>query len=78
VSGLKWETPKLKSGYPHECYRACSGDREYWLRSLNGAGSSTGWRLLVFDAQDYVGATNHRSLQHAKWAAEQWESQPTL
>jgi hypothetical protein len=37
---LEWETPRLKSGYPHPGYRACSGDREYWLRSLNGADAS--------------------------------------
>ncbi len=23
---LEWETPKLKSGYPHPCYRAGSGN----------------------------------------------------
>jgi hypothetical protein len=57
---------KLKPGCRHECYRAVSNSSKYWLRR-----SSEGWRLLIFDASGYVGATNHLDLQGAREAAEQ-------
>jgi hypothetical protein len=77
IAALEWKRPELKSGYPHECYRARSGDREYWLRS-----HSSGWRLLVFDTAGYAGAANHHDLETAKQAAERrevefvWEDKP--
>jgi len=69
---LTWE-PLQPRSYPHEVLRAVSCDREFWVYPPP-SGQRQRWRLLEFDDNTYLGASEHPWLEDAQRAAECVES----
>lgn len=65
---LSWEPLQPKSCL-HQVLRAVCDGREFWLYPPP-SGQGQRWRLLEFDGNTYLGASEHPSQQNAQRAAE--------